>query len=340
MRSMNKSEQSFAKVQFIEIDADMAGQRVDNFLIRHLKSVPKSRIYRILRKGEVRVNKGRIKADYKLKSGDILRIPPIRVSESTPKAKPGQGLIRLLEESVLLETDSLLVVNKPAGLAVHGGSGVNLGLIEALRAMRPDARFLELVHRLDRGTSGCILIAKKRSMLRHLQAELRQKSQGGANGQSGHGDITKVYHALVAGRWPNRRKRVDVPLQRYELPSGDRIVKMSPQGKPSLTEFRILQRYDDVTLIEARPITGRTHQIRVHAQYVGHALVGDDKYGDDQLNDKMRTRGFNRLFLHAAELSFYMPGEDKITTVKAPLGQDLCAALARLLPEQLSEEQK
>lgn len=329
---MNKPEQSLKKAQFVEIDDDMAGQRVDNFLLARLKGVPKSRIYRILRKGEVRVNKGRIRAEYRLKEGDLLRIPPVRMDEAGPKAKPGQGLVKLLEGSILLETDALMVVNKPAGLAVHGGSGVNLGLIEALRGMRPEARFLELVHRLDRGTSGCIMIAKKRSMLRHLQAQLREKSQGGSRGSGDHGDIAKVYHALVAGRWPNRRKRIQTPLERYELPSGDRIVKVSPQGKPSLTEFKVLERYRDATLIEARPITGRTHQIRVHAQSVGHPLVGDDKYGDDDFNKEMRSLGFKRLFLHAAALSFCLPGDELPHTVEAPLADDMQEALARLAP--------
>jgi len=336
---MSKPEQSLQKAQFVEIDDDMAGQRVDNFLLARLKGVPKSRVYRILRKGEVRVNKGRIRADYRLKEGDLLRIPPIRLEESEPKGKPGQGLVKLLEDAILLETDALMVVNKPAGLAVHGGSGINLGLIEALRGMRPHSRFLELVHRLDRGTSGCILIAKKRSMLRHLQAELREKSHGGSRGSGEHGNIAKVYHALVAGRWPNRRKRIEMPLQRYELPSGDRIVRISPQGKPSLTEFEVLERYRDATLIEARPITGRTHQIRVHAQSVGHPLVGDDKYGDDDFNKEMRSLGFKRLFLHAAALSFCLPGETQTLTVEAPLAGDMVEALARLAPLETVNDQ-
>lgn len=330
---MTKNAQFLAKIQLVEIDADMAGQRVDNFLIRKLKNVPKSRVYRILRKGEVRVNKGRIKADYKLKAGDLVRIPPIRIASESSPAKPGQGLVRMLEKAILFESESLLVVNKPAGLAVHGGSGVQLGLIESLRAMRPDARFLELVHRLDRGTSGCILVAKKRSMLRYLQAELREKSLGGAGGRAQRGSITKVYHALVAGHWPNRRRRVESPLKRYELPNGDRIVKISSEGKASLTDFKVLERYKEATLIEAKPVTGRTHQIRVHAQSIGHPLVGDDKYGNDDFNAKMRELGFARLFLHAAELSFCLPGEREPVTVVAPLPEDLLAGLDRLAPE-------
>lgn len=328
---MTKISQTLVKAQFVEIDADMAGQRVDNFLIRALKSVPKSRVYRILRKGEVRVNKGRVKAEYKLRPGDVVRIPPIRLDTAPPQAKPGQGLVQLLESSILYENDGLMVVNKPAGLAVHGGSGVQLGLIESLRAIRPQARFLELVHRLDRGTSGCILVAKKRSMLRHLQSELREKSLG-AGRSAQRSSINKIYHALVAGRWPNRRKRIDSPLQRYELPSGDRIVKVTPEGKSSLTEFKVLQRFQDATLVEAKPITGRTHQIRVHAQSIGHPLIGDDKYGDDKLNETMRGLGFKRLFLHAAALTFMLPGESEPITVEAPLPPDLQEAVGRLAP--------
>ncbi len=330
---MTKNEQFLAKIQLVEIDADMAGQRVDNFLIRKLKNVPKSRVYRILRKGEVRVNKGRIKADYKLKAGDLVRIPPIRVTSEPSPVKPGQGLVRMLEKAILFESEALLVVNKPAGLAVHGGSGVQLGLIESLRAMRPDAHFLELVHRLDRGTSGCILVAKKRSMLRYLQAELREKSLGSTGGGVQQGSITKVYHALVAGHWPHRRRRIESPLKRYELPNGDRIVKVSFQGKASLTEFKVLGRYKEATLLEAKPVTGRTHQIRVHAQSIGHPLVSDDKYGNDDFNAKMSQLGFKRLFLHAAELSFCLPGESEPVTVVAPLPDDLQAGLNRLAPE-------
>ncbi len=317
------------KVQFHDIDADQAGQRVDNYLIARLKGVPKSRIYRLLRKGEVRVNKGRVKPESKLKAGDIIRIPPIRMSEAKPAVKPGQGLVNVLEASILYETNALMVVNKPAGLAVHGGSGINLGLIEALREMRPEARFLELVHRLDRGTSGCILVAKKRSMLRHLQQAFREKSLGTASEQG----ITKIYQALVVGAWPKSRQIIDKPLQRYEVAGGERIVKVSPQGKPSQTEFKILKSYREATLIEARPITGRTHQIRVHAQCVGHPLLGDDKYGVDDLNVQMRSQGLKRLFLHASELTFYLPESEEPVSVAAPLGADLEKVLSSLAPE-------
>lgn len=314
-----------SKVTFVDISADEAGQRVDNFLLAKLKGVPKSKIYRIVRKGEVRVNKGRVKPEYKLQAGDRVRVPPVSVPERAPQALAGASLLRLLEESVVFEDDSLLVINKPSGLAVHGGSGVNLGLIEALRQARPDARFLELIHRIDRDTSGCIMIAKKRSMLRYMQQALREKSLKGSS--SG---IEKVYWALVDGTWSKRCKKIDLPLKKVELPSGENMVRVDASGKPSLTQFSVLQAYADCTLVEARPITGRTHQIRVHAQHVGHSLIGDAKYGFDQVNAVMRGRGFKRLFLHAAKLRFKLPESDDVTEVVAPLPDELQLALAKL----------
>lgn len=308
-------------VQFVEIDADLAGQRIDNFLMARLKGVPKSRVYNILRKGEVRINKARCKPDYKLLAGDVVRIPPVRITEKETGARPSNVLVKRLENAILFENDGLLVLNKPPGLAVHGGSGVTLGLIEVLRQMRPEARYLELVHRLDRDTSGCIMIAKKRSMLRHLQAALRDKGRSG---------VRKVYQALVAGAWPPACRRVDAPLLKSEVGEGERIVKVNPAGKPSLTEFSVLANYEGFTLVEARPITGRTHQIRVHAQHMGHSLVGDEKYGHDEINEKMRQLGVRRLFLHAAELGFYLPDRQQLTIVRAPLSPDLAEPLSRL----------
>ena len=312
-----------AKVSFALIDEDQAGQRLDNFLMTQLKGVPKSKIYNIIRKGEVRVNKGRSQPDYKIVAGDEIRIPPVRMAEKDPLAKPSNAMTRLLEQSVVFENEGLLVLNKPPGLAVHGGSGISLGLIETLRQMRPDARYLELVHRLDRDTSGCIMIAKKRSMLRHLQAALREKNTSG---------VRKVYQALVVGSWPKAVRRIDAPLLKMEVANDERIVKVHPDGKPSLTEFKILTAYHHCTLVEARPITGRTHQIRVHAQYAGHSLVGDEKYGDDDFNKSMRELGVKRLFLHAAELGFYLPDAKELTVVKAPLAADLAAVVQKLTP--------
>lgn len=318
--------QAFSKVQLITVDADVAGQRIDNFLINLLKGVPRTHIYKLLRKDEVRINKKRTKADYKLCAGDVIRLAPIKVALAAPPKQVSQGLSKLLQASILFENEGLLVVNKPPGVAVHGGSGVSLGLIEAMRQIRSDCRYLELVHRLDRDTSGCIMIAKKRSYLRHLQEALRDKRvQGG---------ITKIYQALVIGRWSKRAESVNAPLLKMEHIGGaERIVKVLPDGKPSLTKFSILKKYEHFTLIEARPITGRTHQIRVHAQYKGHALVGDEKYGDDAINSKMKKKGFKRLFLHASSLRFYLPDSKGATQVDAPLPKDLQDPLDTLEPE-------
>ena len=314
---------SLAQVMILSIDADQAGQRLDNFLIARLKGVPKSKIYNVIRKGEVRVNKGRIKPEYKLMAGDSVRVPPIRTAEAGTEAKASHQMMSLLVKSVLFEDDGLLVINKPPGLAVHGGSGITLGLIETLRQMRPEARHLELVHRLDRDTSGCIMVAKKRSYLRHLQAALREKSAGA-------GGITKVYQALVVGDWSKRIHQVNAPLLKTEVAGGERVVRVHPEGKPSLTEFKVLQRFDGFSLIEARPITGRTHQIRVHAQYAGCCLVGDEKYGNDDINEMMREKGVKRLFLHASALSFYLPESEELTHVDAPLPPDLSIPLGKL----------
>jgi 23S rRNA pseudouridine955/2504/2580 synthase len=307
-----------AQVTYYEVGEAESGQRIDNFLIKKLKGVPKSRIYRILRKGEVRVNKGRIKALYKLSEGDIVRIPPVRTSHKVSASTVSSGLEAMLRQSFLYEDDRLLVVNKPSGLAVHGGSGINLGLIEAIRLIRPEARFLELVHRLDRDTSGCIMIAKKRSMLRYLHQLLRD------------GGIDKRYLALAPGRWPNRRKIVSAALEKNTLKSGERMVKVSEAGKPSVTHFDIVERFDQATLLEAKPITGRTHQIRVHALHVGHPLLGDEKYGNTDANNAFRAQGLKRLFLHAASLTVPMPDDQEELKIAAPLSADLQSLLDTL----------
>lgn len=301
----------------VEITEHQAGQRIDNFLITFLKGVPKSRVYRILRKGEVRVNRGRVKAEYRLQAGDQVRVPPVRVAEREALPGPSPRLQQLLEHSIVYEDEGLLVIDKPAGLAVHGGSGVSLGLIESLRATRPDHSFLELVHRLDRETSGCLLVAKKRSALRHLQDEMRS------------GRVEKVYQALVCGRWPKGMKLVNVPLRKNELKSGERIVKVDVEGKPSVTHFAVLQRFDRHTLMEATLETGRTHQIRVHSQFVDCPLAGDDKYGNDECNQQLKELGLKRMFLHAARLEFTAPSGKRIR-VEAPLPEELAAVLEKL----------
>lgn len=306
-------------VRLVTITDAHEGQRLDNFLMRELKGVPKSRIYRILRKGEVRVNKSRRKAEYKLVAGDIVRIPPVVMPERKVLGPVSNSLSDHLAAAILYEDDSLLIINKPSGLAVHGGSGLSAGLIEALRAMRPEARYLELVHRLDRDTSGCVMIAKKRSMLKYLHELLRAKK-----------GVDKRYLALVEGRWPNRRKVVSAPLEKNHLQSGERMVRVTPEGKKSVTEFSVIERYARATLVEARPITGRTHQIRVHALHVGCPLLGDDKYGRPEVNREFKVMGLRRLFLHAASLSFALPEGGKLIKVEAPLGDELGGFLTGL----------
>lgn len=315
--SMPEANSKPVAVQMLEITEHHAGQRIDNFLLTYLKGVPKSRVYRILRKGEVRVNRSRIKADYRLQAGDQVRIPPIRVAEREVPPGPSPRLQQLLEGSILFEDDSMLVINKPAGLAVHGGSGVSLGLIESLRAARPDQPFLELVHRLDRETSGCLMVAKKRSALRHLQDEMRE------------GRVKKVYQALVCGRWPKGMKRVDVPLRKNELKSGERVVRVDGEGKASVTHFAVLERFDRHTLVEATLETGRTHQIRVHSQFAGCPLAGDDKYGDEECNRQLRQSGLKRMFLHAVKLQLKGPDGQKLS-IEAPIPEELGNVLVRL----------
>lgn len=305
-------------VQWLNIDNDSAGQRVDNYLIARLKGVPKSLVYRILRKGEVRVNKGRVKPEYKLKAGDTVRVPPVRIAQTADTVAPSESLADLLRNAIVYEDESIFVINKPSGLAVHGGSGVSLGLIESLRQIRGD-RFLELVHRLDRGTSGCVMVAKSRKGLRYMQQQLRD------------GAINKVYNALVFGRWPNRRRGVDMPLLKSHMPNGEGIVRVVEEGtegaKASLTEYRVLQRYSGCTLVEAKPITGRTHQIRVHSQYAGHIILGDDKYTSAEQQALTRELGLKRLFLHAASLDF-VALDNKSVHVDAPLSDELLSVLS------------
>lgn len=310
-------------VKMLQISEDEAGQRIDNYLLAKLKGVPKSLIYRILRKGEVRVNKGRIKPEYKLQSGDVVRVPPVRVADKgeVPISK-NLNKVASLESQIIFEDDCLLVLNKPSGIAVHGGSGLNFGVIEALRALRPDARFLELVHRLDRDTSGILLIAKKRSALRNLHEQLRVKA------------VQKDYLALVRGQWQSHVKSIQAPLLKNELASGERIVKVSEQGKPSETRFSIEERYANATLVKASPITGRTHQIRVHCQYAGHPIALDDKYGESEFDVQMRDFGLNRLFLHAFSIRFEHPKSGEILCLTAPLDKMMKLVLQKLRENQ------
>lgn len=308
-----------AAVKTLEISEDETGQRIDNYLLAKLKGVPKSLIYRIVRKGEVRVNKGRIKPEYKLQCGDVVRIPPVRVSEKTQSPVSSKlNKVARLEQQIIFEDDCLLVINKPSGIAVHGGSGLSFGVIEGLRALRPEARFLELVHRLDRDTSGILLVAKKRSALRHLHEQLRVKT------------VQKDYLALVRGQWQSHVKVVQAPLLKNELASGERIVKVSQEGKPSETRFSIEERYPTATLVKASPVTGRTHQIRVHTLHAGHPIALDDKYGDKDFDAEMRALGLNRLFLHAASIRFEHPKTGETLRLNAPLDEKMKAILKKL----------
>ncbi|MBR7628802.1 MAG: 23S rRNA pseudouridine(955/2504/2580) synthase RluC [Aeromonas popoffii] len=306
------------QVRLLTIEAEHEGQRIDNFLKTQLKGVPKSLIYRILRKGEVRVNKKRIKPEYKLCPGDEVRVPPVRVAEKNELPSANLGSIQRLESQILFEDDAMIVLNKPSGMAVHGGSGLSFGVIEGLRALRPDARFLELVHRLDRDTSGVLLVAKKRSALRSLHEQLRVKT------------MRKQYLALVRGQWQPHVKVVNAPLRKNDLQSGERVVRVSSDGKPSETRFRIARQFAEATLVECSPITGRTHQIRVHTQHAGHPIACDDKYGEAAFDEKMRSQGLKRLFLHAWKLSFTHPVDGREMQVEAPLAPELDNFLNKL----------
>ncbi|WP_042860226.1 23S rRNA pseudouridine(955/2504/2580) synthase RluC [Dickeya sp. NCPPB 3274] len=310
-------------VQFLTISAEEAGQRIDNFLRTRLKGVPKSMIYRILRKGEVRVNKKRIKPEYKLLDGDEVRIPPVRQSErEEPTVSASLDKVSALADCILYEDDYLLLLNKPSGTAVHGGSGLSFGVIEALRALRPEARFLELVHRLDRDTSGVLLVAKKRSALRSLHEQLRGKG------------MQKDYLALVRGQWQSHCKAVQAPLLKNVLQSGERIVRVNSEGKPSETLFKVEERFDCATLVRASPITGRTHQIRVHTQYAGHPIAFDDRYGDREFDAQLADTGLKRLFLHAQALRFEHPHTGETLRIEAPLDAALRHCLQALRQRQ------
>jgi 23S rRNA pseudouridine955/2504/2580 synthase len=312
------------KVQYLQISEESEGQRIDNFLITLLKGVPKTRVYRSVRSGEVRVNKGRVKPAYRLMSGDSVRIPPIR--QATPASSSLSPHIpatieRSLVNELLYEDDDLIVLNKPSGLAVHGGSGLSYGVIEAIRILRPGAKTLELVHRLDRDTSGCLMIAKKRSALRYIHEQLQE------------GKLTKKYIALVQGDW-RAGSVIEAALLKNQLSSGERIVRVSDLGKESRTEFQVLQRFGFATLMEVTLITGRTHQIRVHCQHAGHPVANDPKYGDETFNRQMKEKNLSRLFLHASQLSFCLPKSGKSITIEAPLENKLNRFLKELAGEQ------
>ena len=288
-----------------QIAGEAGGQRIDNYLLKILKGVPKSHIYRILRSGEVRINSGRVGADYRLLPGDQLRLPPLRIAQRARRPAPPLNLE--LERAIVFEDEHVLALDKPSGLAVHGGSGVSFGLIEQLRAVRPQARFLELVHRLDRDTSGLLLLAKRRSALTALHAQLRS------------GQVRKYYQVLVKGRWRNQKQNVRLSLRKYVVASGERRVSVDAEGQDAHTVFDLQQAWREFSLLRAELKTGRTHQIRVHLAHLGFPVAGDDKYGDFRLNRRLAQAGLKRMFLHASSVRFKHPASGRVLTLEAPL---------------------
>ncbi len=304
-------------VKTLTVDEDSAGQRLDNFLMRHLKGVPKTHVYRIIRSGEVRVNKGRASAEQRVEAGDVVRLPPVRVSAQVQAKADAPAPAR--EFPVLMEDEAMMAIDKPAGVAVHGGSGVSFGVIEQLRRARPALANLELVHRLDRETSGVLLVAKKRSALKNLQDQFRDRETG------------KTYLALVLGLWPSNKKVIDTPLMKYTIPNGvgegERRVKVvgkdDPNGMRSITLVRVARTVGPYTLVEVTIKTGRTHQIRVHLASQGHPIAGDDKYGDFEHNKLLQKMGLKRMFLHAWQLKFQHPQSHRPVSLQAPLPPEL-----------------
>ena len=306
-------------VRTVRVPDDRDGQRLDNFLLGQLKGAPRSLVYKLVRSGQVRVNGGRAKAERKLAAGDEVRIPPVRLGEEGPKQAPPTGFLKALEAAIVFEDARLLALNKPSGVASHGGSGISFGAIETLRALRPKES-LELVHRLDRDTSGLLVIAKKRSALSELQALMRED-----------GGIAKRYLALLTGRMPDGVMSVDAPLHVGLRQGGERHVQVNPAGKPSLSHFRALERRGGQSYCEVRIETGRTHQIRVHAQHIGHPIAGDDKYGDPDANRRLRDQaGLRRMFLHASTLEFALDSGRAPYLLNAPLAPELVDVLDRL----------
>jgi 23S rRNA pseudouridine955/2504/2580 synthase len=304
---------SKARATTLEVGEEAAAQRIDNFLLRHLKGVPKSHVYRVLRSGEVRVNSGRVKPEYRLQPGDRVRVPPIRISQKPPAAKPA-------EFPVVFEDAAILVVDKPAGTAVHGGSGVSFGVIESLRAARPQAKFLELVHRLDRDTSGLLIVAKKRSALIELHRMLRD------------GEIEKVYLTVAKGHWEGKAREIRESLHKYVNAKGERRVSVREDGMAAVTQVKVLKKSRDFSLLEVRLLTGRTHQIRVHLSHAGHPVLGDDKYGDFELNHRLEKAGVRRLFLHASRLAFSHPLSKESVKLEAPLPLEIKKFVDQSLP--------
>ncbi|HUH89899.1 MAG TPA: RluA family pseudouridine synthase [Lysobacter sp.] len=319
----SETPETRAAARTVVVSDDRDGQRLDNFLLGQLKGAPRSLVYKLVRSGQVRVNGGRAKAERKLEGGDKVRIPPVRLEEEGDKPTPPKGFMDALDAAIVYEDARLLALNKPSGVASHGGSGISFGAIETLRALRP-GHSLELVHRLDRDTSGLLVIAKKRSALTEMQALMREGSSGGDG-------FRKRYLALLAGRMPDGVMTVDAPLHVGLRQGGERHVQVNPSGKPSLSHFRALERLGGHSYCEVRIETGRTHQIRAHAQHIGHAVAGDDKYGDPVINKRLRDQvGLRRLFLHASTLEFSLDDGKTPYLLTAPLAPELLDVLDRL----------
>jgi len=302
-------------IEMRTITEQEAGQRIDNFLMRHFKTVPRSRVYRLLRKGEVRVNRKRVDAEYRVAAGDEVRLPPVRIDRSSEPGRPSSSLQELVERAVIYQDKHLLVIDKPSGVAVHGGSGMSHGVIEALRASRP-RETLELVHRLDRDTSGCLAVARDRATLTSLHALIRESG------------MHKTYLGLVSGSWQLGTKRIDAPLATDDRRHGERHVRVAAAGKDSVSVFKPVEFFGSLaTLMEIDIPTGRTHQIRVHAAFAGHPLLGDDKYGDRERNAELKRQGLRRIFLHAHSIAFDWPGSGVPFHVSAPLPAELAAVI-------------
>ncbi len=309
MNDLSKAHATVPKLRAattLVVGEESAAQRIDNFLLRQLKGVPKSHVYRVVRSGEVRVNSGRVKPDYRLRLGDKVRVPPVRMAK--PESK---GVFRSIDFPVVFEDPALLVIDKPSGVAVHGGSGLSYGVIESLRAARPEAKMLELAHRLDRDTSGLLIIAKKRTALVELHRMLRE------------GEVEKIYMAVVKGRWQGGKRELSEALHKYVNAKGERRVSVHSDGKSAVTKVKPLQANDSFSLLELRLMTGRTHQIRVHLAHAGHPVLGDGKYGDFELNRALARQGVKRLFLHARRLAFAHPAGGETLRLEAPLPADM-----------------
>jgi 23S rRNA pseudouridine955/2504/2580 synthase len=310
MKDLNKPA-SIPRARVVEVGEESAAQRIDNFLLRQLKGVPKSHVYRVLRSGEVRVNSGRVRPDYRLQTGDRVRVPPVRIATREAKARPA-------EFPIVHEDAALLVIDKPAGVAVHGGSGVSFGVIESLRAARPQAKLLELAHRLDRDTSGLLVVCKKRSALVEMHRMLRD------------GEVEKIYTTIVKGAPARDAFDIDEPLHKYVTGSGERRVSVRKEGMSALTKVKVTKKGRDFSQLEVRLLTGRTHQIRVHLAHAGHPVLGDDKYGDFDLNRELQKQGVKRLFLHAGRLAFAHPSTGERLRLQSPLPRDMGAFTSRL----------